>query len=91
VTDCSADGYIPVAVHTDGTVFTIDGDKLVGIDPAGGSAKFSVQLEHSTDLDHCIGSGFNCPFGDGNSSDDFPTIGQLVVAGDGYAYVPYLF
>jgi hypothetical protein len=91
ITDCSADGYIPVAVHTDGTVFTIDGDKVVGLDPATGSAKFNVQLEHSTDLDHCIGSSFNCPFGDGRSSDDFPTIGQLIVAGDGYAYVPYFF
>lgn len=81
-TDCTGDGYIPIAVHTDGTVFVIDGDKLVGIDGATGTTKFSVQFEHNT-------TSYN---GEDQLADNyFPTIGQLIVAGDGYAYVPYGF
>ena len=30
-------------VHTDGTIFALDGDSVVGIDPATGLQKFSVQ------------------------------------------------
>ena len=34
--------------HTDGTIIALDGDSVVGIDPATGLQKFSVQLDHST-------------------------------------------
>ena len=72
----SLDGPV-VAVHTDGTIFTIqqnwEGDtgysSVIGIDPTTGTQKFSVPIESS-------------------STYWFEPEG-LMIAGDGYAYVPY--
>jgi hypothetical protein len=64
-------------VHADGTIFTIDGDSVVGIDPTTGQPKFSVQMDHSTSTSN------------GVSSDSPPMVGNLIVAGDGNAYVAY--
>ncbi|MGC1107468.1 MAG: SBBP repeat-containing protein [Candidatus Acidiferrales bacterium] len=43
------DNYIgPVAVGVDGTIFAVDGDALVGINPASGASKFRIQMQDST-------------------------------------------
>ena len=63
------------AVHTDGTIFTIQQNwdtgysSVIGIDPTSGTQKFSVPIESS-------------------STYWFEPEG-LMIAGDGYAYVPY--
>jgi IPT/TIG domain/Bacterial Ig-like domain (group 2)/Galactose oxidase, central domain len=65
-------------VHTDGTIFTIDGSSVVGINPTTGMPNVNVSMNTST-----LNSAptYNPP------SPDW--IGNLIVAGDGYAYVPY--
>ncbi len=86
----------PVAVHTDGTIFTVDGGVahsdtgivdpvfVTGIDPTTGAAKFQIPLELST---------VNGLYPDCNSEhstySSAPIIGSLVIGGDGYAYLPY--
>jgi hypothetical protein len=62
-------------VHTDGTIFTIDGSSVVGINPTTGGPNFSVAMQNSS---------FN-----GVSQGSPSSIGNLIIAGDGYAYVPY--
>jgi hypothetical protein len=75
---------LPVAVHSDGTIFTVNGDSLVGVDPSTGTQKFSIPMTHST---------FTQTYSNGqcsNSSIDVvPATGDLMIAGDGYAYVVY--
>jgi N-acetylneuraminic acid mutarotase len=84
--------------HTDGTIFTVDGDQLVGINPLTGQPRFSVQMNDSTSSVIGISSGEFCygsplPQGSGGLSpgSSFPHVGPLMIAGDGYAYVPYSF
>jgi hypothetical protein len=73
----------PVRLFTDGTILTIDGDAVIGIDPQTGTLKFSIQLDHSTASAYqfCDGgsSGFDLP----------PNIGTFIIAGDSYAYLVY--
>jgi hypothetical protein len=70
--------YLPTpVVHTDGTIFTVDGNAVVGINPATGS-NFSVAMEATTNN----GAPVSSPPGPSS-------IGNLIIAGDGYAYVPY--
>ena len=69
--------YPPVALHPDGTLFTVDGDSVVGIDPTTGTAKFRIPIEHQH-----FGSS-------GPESDVYPYVFHPVIAGDGFAYVPY--
>ena len=73
-----------VAVSTDGTVYAVDGDKLVAIDPATGSVKFSASMEDSSSNDPsiCEGGGPGYVVGP-------PTAYQLTIAGDGDAYLVY--
>jgi IPT/TIG domain len=75
-------GWSPV-VHTDGTIFTVDNWSLVGIDPATGSAKFTIPLEHWTES--VTSNGCASPV----QYDDPPDIFQLIIAGDGFAYLLY--
>jgi hypothetical protein len=76
---CSGMGGWP-AVHTDGSVFTawIEHHGLVvnveGDDPTTGARKFLIQVPANGDFDECMGGG----------------IQGLIIAGDGYAYVPYV-
>lgn len=71
---------LPV-VHTDGTIFAVDGDSVVAIDPTTGLPKFSATMEHSTSVQSGCGT---------SNSDTLPTIGSnLIIAGDGYAYAVY--
>jgi hypothetical protein len=80
-------GQHPIALHTDGTVFTTDGDSVVGIDPSTGIKKFSVALEHSTNdsanLELCSVPASQ-PHVEGP-----PSFGPMAVAGDGFLYVAY--
>ncbi|MFZ0814252.1 MAG: IPT/TIG domain-containing protein, partial [Candidatus Sulfotelmatobacter sp.] len=70
--------YLPTpVVHTDGTIFTVDGNAVVGINPKTGS-NFSVAMEATTNN----GAPVSSPPGPSS-------IGNLIIAGDGYAYVPY--
>jgi hypothetical protein len=90
-------------IHTDGTIFTVDGDSVVGINPQTGRAKFNVQMDTSytstTLLDYGrdgIGACYSSPFLQGSGgtpsvSYSPPATGNLMIAGDGYLYVPYLF
>ena len=83
----------PVAVHPDGTIFTVQyqqdvsHSEVVGIDPATGAQKFSVPLldpsEFYTSGDTELGCGQTFDAG-------FNLLG-LMIAGDGYAYVPYVY
>ena len=54
----------------------MDGDAVVAINPSTGQSNFSVQMDHSTSTGDRVS---NTP----------PVVGNLIVAGDGYAYVPY--
>ena len=78
-----------VLMHTDGTIFTADNNSIVGIKPTTGNQKFPpVQLEQG------YSSGY-----DGGTCGEYPprtingpspsTVGQGIIAGDGYTYFPY--
>ncbi|MFZ0308794.1 MAG: IPT/TIG domain-containing protein [Candidatus Sulfotelmatobacter sp.] len=76
----------PVLVHTNGTIFTVDNNAIVGINPTTGEPQFTVPMEQS------IGSangdcGEYTPFQDSVAA----TVGQPIIAGDGYAYFPYVY
>jgi trimeric autotransporter adhesin len=87
-------GNLPVALpHSDGTIFTLDGGNVVGIDPTSGSPKFTVQLPQSS----IISTGQVCVYGPPNriqsaaSTVTLPAtfLTQPIIAGDGYFYVVY--
>lgn len=75
------------AVWTDGTILAVQVNNLgttseywtvLGIDPASGAAKFSIPLRgNDPSLDRIESGGF--------------TRGNTIIAGDGYAYVPYAY
>jgi len=76
-----------LGVHTDGTIFVIVGTydgyvgaSVVGIDSATGMQKFTVPVGdvYNEDLTRSMGSGVA-----GGS--------HIIIAGDGYAYVPYAY
>jgi hypothetical protein len=75
-----------VAVGTDGTIYAVDGDALVGINPSNGSVKLSVPMDDSSSdsLPFCE---FQVP----HSGVGPPAVYQLMIAGDGNAYVLYSF
>lgn len=75
----SAGNYASIAVHTDGTVFVLDDSdtqspKVVGIDSITGARKFSVAVDVKAPEGNVAGTAF---------------VGGVIIAGDGYAYVPY--
>ncbi|MGC1830933.1 MAG: IPT/TIG domain-containing protein [Candidatus Acidiferrales bacterium] len=76
-----------VAVSTDGTIFAVDGDQLVAIDPTTGSAKFTAKMEDGLDTYYpsCENSESD-PIGYHKT---YPGIYQVLIAGDGYTYVLY--
>jgi hypothetical protein len=78
-------GLSAPVVHTDGTIFVLDGNSIVGIDPITGNPKFPpIALEQSISS----GNG-NCgeygPFQSAGPA----IVGTPIIAGDGYAYFPY--
>ena len=80
----------PVAVHTDGTIFAIQesldtGTSVIGIDPITGAKKFSVPLEEQPYF-----SPYHLPFTCGSARFfSRAHVSNIIVAGDGYAYVGY--
>lgn len=92
----SAGLAIPV-VHTDGTIFTIDGNSIVGIDPLTGQSKFSPVAMPSGSTNYIYGPPVQFCYGSplhpramnisGNSSSTSSS--PLMIAGDGYVYVSY--
>jgi len=74
-TSASGANLATPVVHTNGTIFTVDGSSVVGINPTTGLPNFSVAMQNST----LNGAAQGSP----------SSIGNLIVAGDGYAYVPY--
>jgi IPT/TIG domain-containing protein len=68
----------PTRLFTDGTILTVDGDTVVGIDPQTGVPKFSVPLEDS--ISYITGIV---------AHQDPPDIGSFIIAGDGYGYLVY--
>src|SRR5271168_3066280 len=77
-------------VHTDGTIFTLFNNggpyngsapmvTVVAINPLTGQPKFSVSLENSVQTTLPGPNSFT--FG--------PLVGNMIIAGDGYAYLPY--
>ena len=80
--DYSGVGFAPTAVHTDGTIFTVDGHSLLGVDPQTGVPKFEITMEDSNY--HQLPF---CEFPVDNQGVTPPTVYQLMIAGDGNAYV----
>jgi hypothetical protein len=81
-----------VLVHTDGTIFTVDSTSssttiVVGTDPATGETKFSIPLENG--IDTTIGDG--CLEHRPTTSISQAGVGNGIIAGDGYAYFPYIY
>lgn len=64
-------------VHPDGTIFTIDGDKVIAVDSTTGAVKFNVAMRDTVNTTN------------GASSTSQPALTSLIVAGDGNAYVGY--
>ncbi|HUI75386.1 MAG TPA: kelch repeat-containing protein [Candidatus Acidoferrum sp.] len=92
--------FLPTPVtYTDGTVFTVDGDAVVAIDPQTGQPRFTVRLDDSTFTSTSLVSGEFCyssPFPQGGGSNTSttsspPIVGFPIVAGDGYAYIAYVY
>jgi uncharacterized protein YjdB len=101
-----------VAVHMDGTIFSVRtslnsggypiGASLIGVDPTTGSQKFSVPLDNSTTN---IGyAPISCPYtsffsemtltrngSTVSAAPLFSNVNPIIIAGDGYAYVPYVY
>jgi hypothetical protein len=75
-----------IAVGTDGTIYAVDGDRFVAIDPTTGSAKFSIPMEDSISDQEPF-----CEYQVPQHSVNFPAVAQVMLAGDGYAYVVYSF
>lgn len=80
-------GASPVLVHTDGTIFTVDNNAIVGINPTTGQPKFTpIPLQQTV----TSGNG-NCGEYTPYESSWPATVGQPIIAGDGYAYFPYVY
>jgi hypothetical protein len=88
-------------VHTDGTIFTVDGDRVVGLNPLTGRAKFDVRMDNwttsSTSIDVGRSGGSACyssplpQSSSGTQTSSPPGLGNMIIAGDGYSYLPFIF
>jgi hypothetical protein len=78
--DAPQGAYPPAAVSTDGTIFTVDGGYLVAINPITGQPTFSISTAGVVDPGD-LAPPYIFPFFP-------PTTGNVLVAGDGYAYMP---
>jgi hypothetical protein len=73
-----------VAIHTNGTIFAVDGSSLVGINPATGTPIFTIPLDQSTS------DQSNACYSEPDTlSSSPPVTGQLIIVGDGNAYLIY--
>jgi hypothetical protein len=83
----SPSGSTPsLLVHTDGTIITADGSSVVGINPLTGIPNFSVPLEQTV-----FSSNGNCGEFLPSETSVPPTVGRGIIAGDGFAYLPYVY
>ena len=73
-----------IAVHTDGTIFSVEEDSVAGINPLTGTAKFRIPVKHSTFTQY---SGNEIIINEPNNPPTWTS--NIIVAGDGFAYVPY--
>jgi hypothetical protein len=80
----------PVAASTDGTIFTVDGENVVGIDSATGSVKFRAAMQTGV-YDYSGPLGEVCTQMTTRHETKLPMVFHLAVAGDGYAYAVYSF
>jgi len=94
------------AIHTDGTIFTIDfsctsqdcgttsdpetGAWVVGIDPLTGQSKFKVQLANQNDRFTTTDSGSLCGTPGSHTLSLHPWPSWPIIAGDGSFYTTYL-
>ena len=72
-----------IAVHTDGTIFSVEQDSVAGIDPVTGTAKFRIPVKHSNLTQYVDNQIIN--------QQNYPSTwaSNIIVAGDGFAYVSY--
>jgi hypothetical protein len=93
----SGNGLSTPVVHTDGTIFTLDGTAVVGIDPLTGQAKFSVPLPSGAwtttygTVSYCWDPPALAGSLGARADPAVPSGSNLIIAGDGYAYLPYFF
>jgi hypothetical protein len=94
----SSNGLAIPVVHTDGTIFTADGNYIVGINPLTGQSKFTPvpvptssapNYVYDPPVEYCYGSSLHPrPMNiSGNSSS--PSSSSFMIAGDGYMYTSY--
>jgi hypothetical protein len=83
------------AVHTDGTIFTIDTNNsvggtaaVVGIDPTTGNERFRVNIDQSESKSSCSGNSCS-PISNYDNLSVPSVLTPLMIAGDGYAYAAY--
>lgn len=78
----AAKPYSSAVAHPDGTVFLVEDDSFVGVDPSQGIEKFRLPLKHTT---------YSSTVDDLTTVQDSPPnwTTNIIVAGDGYAYVAY--
>jgi hypothetical protein len=81
-----------IAVHTDGTIFTVQdlytsAVAVIGIDPITGAQKFSVPLAVQPYYQDPT-ENLNCSSGRRFGGVD---VSRMIIAGDGYAYVSYAY
>jgi hypothetical protein len=93
-TSASGNNLTQPVPHTEGTIFTLDGSTVVGINPGNGQT-FTVQMENSI-FTFSQGCTNFCESPLPQSQEGWsvispPLIGSLIIAGDGYAYVPYAY
>ena len=92
----SAGLAIPV-VHTDGTIFTVDGNSIVGIDPLTGQSKFSpvpmpsgsTNYIYGPPVEFCYDSPLHARAMNISGNSSSASSSPLMIAGDGYMYVSY--
>jgi hypothetical protein len=77
-------GANTVSFGTDGTMFTIDGGSVVGIDGATGATKFSIPMTNSYSS-----RTLTCESQYTSAGSSPPSVGSSILAGDGYFYVSY--
>ena len=71
-------------MHTDGTIFTVDDDSIVGVNPVT-HEPFTISLEKGSSFD-----GGNCGEFPPISGSTSPVVSsQAIIAGDGFAYFAY--
>jgi hypothetical protein len=59
-TSASGTNLSTPVVHTNGTIFTVDGSSVVGINPTTGLPNFSVAMQNSTNNGVSLGSPLSC-------------------------------